>query len=255
MVPARQADVVAHRLPHAEVARLRSLGHLAHEEAPERVAATVLDWFDRVTALPPRRSRRSGQHHEGEGPMTAPLRHPVPVDDRRPHAIVIGSGFGGLAAAIRLGARGYRVTVLERHDQPAGAPACSGRTVSPSMPARPSSPRPSSSRTCGRSAASASPTMSTWSRSTPSTACASTTARRSTARVTRTGCAPRSASSRPPMSRATTASWRRARRSAASASSSWATCPSAPSWTWCASRRTCSGSPVIARCTTSSANM
>ncbi len=52
MVPARQADVVAHRLPHAEVARLRSLGHLAHEEAPERVAATVLDWFDRVTALP-----------------------------------------------------------------------------------------------------------------------------------------------------------------------------------------------------------
>ena len=52
--------------------------------------------------------------------MTAPLRHPVPVDDRRPHAIVIGSGFGGLAAAIRLGARGYRVTVLERHDQPGG---------------------------------------------------------------------------------------------------------------------------------------
>jgi phytoene desaturase len=34
--------------------------------------------------------------------------------DTRPHAIVIGSGFGGLAAAIRLGARGYRVTVLER---------------------------------------------------------------------------------------------------------------------------------------------
>lgn len=33
---------------------------------------------------------------------------------RRPHAVVIGSGFGGLAAAVRLGARGYRVTVLER---------------------------------------------------------------------------------------------------------------------------------------------
>ena len=31
-----------------------------------------------------------------------------------PRALVIGSGFGGLAAAIRLGARGYRVTVLER---------------------------------------------------------------------------------------------------------------------------------------------
>ena len=38
----------------------------------------------------------------------------------KPHAIVIGSGFGGLAAAVRLGARGYRVTVLERHDQPGG---------------------------------------------------------------------------------------------------------------------------------------
>jgi phytoene desaturase len=34
--------------------------------------------------------------------------------DPRPHAVVIGSGFGGLAAAIRIGARGYRVTVLER---------------------------------------------------------------------------------------------------------------------------------------------
>ena len=40
--------------------------------------------------------------------------------DRRPHAVVIGSGFGGLAAAIRLGARGYRVTVLERLDAPGG---------------------------------------------------------------------------------------------------------------------------------------
>lgn len=38
----------------------------------------------------------------------------------RPHAIVIGSGFGGLAAAVRLGARGYRVTVLERLDAPGG---------------------------------------------------------------------------------------------------------------------------------------
>ncbi|AWN39389.1 phytoene desaturase [Methylobacterium durans] len=38
----------------------------------------------------------------------------------RPRAVVIGSGFGGLAAAIRLGARGYRVTVLERLDQLGG---------------------------------------------------------------------------------------------------------------------------------------
>jgi len=38
----------------------------------------------------------------------------------RPHAIVIGSGFGGLAAAVRLSARGYRVTVLEKLDAPGG---------------------------------------------------------------------------------------------------------------------------------------
>jgi phytoene desaturase len=38
----------------------------------------------------------------------------------RPHAVVIGSGFGGLAAAIRLGARGWRVTVLEKLDAPGG---------------------------------------------------------------------------------------------------------------------------------------
>ena len=34
--------------------------------------------------------------------------------------MVIGSGFGGLAAAIRLGARGYRVTVLEKQSAPGG---------------------------------------------------------------------------------------------------------------------------------------
>ena len=42
------------------------------------------------------------------------------VSDDRPHAVVVGSGFGGLAAAIRLGARGYRVTVLEKLDKPGG---------------------------------------------------------------------------------------------------------------------------------------
>ncbi|MBD0273223.1 MAG: phytoene desaturase [Acetobacteraceae bacterium] len=45
---------------------------------------------------------------------------PPETADRQPHAVVIGSGFGGLAAAVRLGARGYRVTVLERLDQPGG---------------------------------------------------------------------------------------------------------------------------------------
>jgi phytoene desaturase len=45
---------------------------------------------------------------------------PVPQTVSRPHAIIIGSGFGGLAAAIRLGARGFRVTVLERLPEPGG---------------------------------------------------------------------------------------------------------------------------------------
>ena len=44
----------------------------------------------------------------------------MPRKDGRPHAVVIGSGFGGLAAAIRLGAKGYRVTVLEQLDAPGG---------------------------------------------------------------------------------------------------------------------------------------
>ncbi|NBU68918.1 MAG: phytoene desaturase, partial [Verrucomicrobia bacterium] len=38
----------------------------------------------------------------------------------RPPAIVIGSGFGGLAAAARLQARGYDVTLLEALEQPGG---------------------------------------------------------------------------------------------------------------------------------------
>jgi phytoene desaturase len=42
------------------------------------------------------------------------------LHDGRPHAVVIGSGFGGLAAAIRLGARGYQVTVLEQLPYPGG---------------------------------------------------------------------------------------------------------------------------------------
>lgn len=44
----------------------------------------------------------------------------APAGPARPHAVVIGSGFGGLAAAVRLGARGYRVTVLEKLDAPGG---------------------------------------------------------------------------------------------------------------------------------------
>jgi phytoene desaturase len=43
-----------------------------------------------------------------------------PADGGPARAVVIGSGFGGLAAAVRLGARGYRVTVLEKLDAPGG---------------------------------------------------------------------------------------------------------------------------------------
>ena len=42
----------------------------------------------------------------------------VPADV--PHAVVIGAGLGGLAGAMRLGAKGYRVTVLDRLDSPGG---------------------------------------------------------------------------------------------------------------------------------------
>jgi phytoene desaturase len=52
--------------------------------------------------------------------LTAGRRPRAIVSDTRPHAVVIGSGFGGLAAAIRLGARGYRTTILERLEQPGG---------------------------------------------------------------------------------------------------------------------------------------
>jgi phytoene desaturase len=52
---------------------------------------------------------------------TSPPRTDQALSGRRqPHAVVIGSGFGGLAAAVRLGARGYRVTVLEKLDKPGG---------------------------------------------------------------------------------------------------------------------------------------
>ena len=45
---------------------------------------------------------------------------PQPVPDDAPRAIVIGSGFGGLAAALRLSCLGWRVEVLEKLDQPGG---------------------------------------------------------------------------------------------------------------------------------------
>jgi phytoene desaturase len=43
-----------------------------------------------------------------------------PSGDAAPHAIVIGAGLGGLASAMRLGAKGYRVTVLDKLDRVGG---------------------------------------------------------------------------------------------------------------------------------------
>jgi phytoene desaturase len=42
---------------------------------------------------------------------------------QRPHAVVVGAGFGGIAAALRLRARGFRVTVLEANEQLGGRAA------------------------------------------------------------------------------------------------------------------------------------
>jgi phytoene desaturase len=42
------------------------------------------------------------------------------MSSRAPQVVVVGAGFGGLGAAIRLQARGFRVTVVEKRDQPGG---------------------------------------------------------------------------------------------------------------------------------------
>ena len=42
------------------------------------------------------------------------------MDEKSQRIVVIGSGFGGLAAAVRLAARGHDVTLLDKRDQPGG---------------------------------------------------------------------------------------------------------------------------------------
>jgi phytoene desaturase len=48
------------------------------------------------------------------------LQQALELGRRRPVAVVIGSGFGGLAAAIRLSVKGYDVKVVEKLDGPGG---------------------------------------------------------------------------------------------------------------------------------------
>ncbi|MFM7569867.1 MAG: phytoene desaturase family protein [Betaproteobacteria bacterium] len=57
------------------------------------------------------------QPAQADASRAAPVRA-APSD--APRVVVIGSGFGGLACAIRMLCKGYRVTVLERLDQPGG---------------------------------------------------------------------------------------------------------------------------------------
>ena len=56
----------------------------------------------------------------GGGDHNHPTSRASEVGHRAPTAIVIGTGFGGLAAAIRLSVKGYRVQMLEKLDAPGG---------------------------------------------------------------------------------------------------------------------------------------
>lgn len=44
-VPPETATKAANRMKHAEVERLDALGHLAHEEAPDQIAARITRYF------------------------------------------------------------------------------------------------------------------------------------------------------------------------------------------------------------------
>ena len=48
------------------------------------------------------------------------MTHLTPAADSSGAAVVIGAGLGGLASAMRLGAKGWRVTVVDRLDEPGG---------------------------------------------------------------------------------------------------------------------------------------
>ncbi len=55
--------------------------------------------------------------------VAPPARDPVRSSEGIPesrHVLIVGAGLGGLSAAVRLRARGYEVTVLERHATPGG---------------------------------------------------------------------------------------------------------------------------------------
>ena len=55
----------------------------------------------------------------------------------QPRAIVAGAGFGGIAAALRLKARGYDVHLIDRCPRLGGADRCSSMKGSGMTPGRP----------------------------------------------------------------------------------------------------------------------
>lgn len=63
---------------------------------------------------------------------------PPQIDSQPPRAVVVGAGIGGLAAAMRLGAKGYDVTVLDRLDRVGGADRPSARAATALTSAPPS---------------------------------------------------------------------------------------------------------------------
>ena len=65
-----------------------------------------MNWIDRLVA---RNDTRLNTRTE-----------PLKAGPDAPHAVIIGAGFGGLAGAVRLGVRGFRVTVVDRLAQPGG---------------------------------------------------------------------------------------------------------------------------------------
>ena len=69
--------------------------------------------IENPSAAGPRRDRATPERPPGR-------RRPAPRDADAPRAVIVGAGFGGLAAAVRLLVRGYRVTVLDRLDQAGG---------------------------------------------------------------------------------------------------------------------------------------
>ena len=64
---------------------------------------------------------------------------------------IVGSGFGGLAAGIRLQAAGVETVMYEARDRPGAAPTSTKIRASPSTQVRPSSPHHIAWRSCSRS--------------------------------------------------------------------------------------------------------